>query len=161
MNINNLFSTGGGNSYAPATVLQPQKKPWRPGWSRKLRLPFIGIYFYVSNVRLKKRPKRDLCNQGLHKDILIRNKEKLYERQQHRCPHCGKEMDFCQMELHHILPVGRFPEFELSIRNGILLCHGCHKEVHMNPWKEIAMMKTKAAELGVDLKERYDYGQED
>ena len=55
---------------------------------------------------MKKRPKRDLCNQGLHKDILARNKEKLYERQQHRCPHCGREMDFCQMELHHILPVG-------------------------------------------------------
>jgi hypothetical protein len=29
--------------------------------------------------------------------------------------------------------------------------------VHCNPWKNIEMMKAKAEELGIDLKERYDY----
>ena len=36
-----------------------------------------------------------------------------------------------------------------------------HKEVHCNPWKNIELMKAKAEELGIDLKERYDYGEED
>jgi hypothetical protein len=32
------------------------------------------------------------------------------------------------------------------------------KEVHLNPWKNIQMMKAKAAEMEIDLQERYDYG---
>jgi len=40
--------------------------------------------------------------------------------------------------------------------NMVLLCHRCHKEVHCNPWKNIQMMQKKAAELDVDLKERYE-----
>jgi hypothetical protein len=37
-----------------------------------------------------------------------------------------------------------------------MLCHRCHKEVHINPWKNIEMMKAKAAELGIDINERYN-----
>ena len=154
---------GGGNTcYAQTAVLsQPlapekPKRTWRHGWSRKLHIPFIGIYFYVSNVRMKKRKRSDLINTGFFHDHLIENKKKLYERQQHRCPHCGRELEFEEMELHHILPVGRYPELHLSIRNGIMLCNGCHREVHCNPWKNIAMMKAKALELGIDLNERYE-----
>ena len=39
----------------------------------------------------------------------------------------------------------------------VMLCHNCHKEVHCYPWKNIEMIKAKAEELGIDLKERYDY----
>ena len=46
----------------------------------------------------------------------------------------------------------------LAMQYGIMLCHKCHKEVHCNPWRNIELMKAKAEELGIDLKERYDYG---
>ena len=62
------------------------------------------------------------------------------------------------MELHHVLPLARFPELGQSIRNGIMLCHKCHKEVHCNPWRNIELMKAKAEELGIDLTERYKTG---
>jgi hypothetical protein len=88
-------------------------------------------------------------------------KGKLYERQQGICPECGQHFAINQMEYHHILPWARFPELRGSIRNAVMLCHNCHKEVHCNPWRNIAMMKAKAEELGIDLKERYDYGTED
>jgi len=130
-------------------------KVWIPGWSHKLRIPIIGIYLYISNVRMKRRSKRDLQYTGFLKDHLIENKKKLYERQKHCCPHCGNEFEYEEMELHHILPVGRFPELRQSIRNGVMLCNKCHKEVHCNPWKNIEMMKAKAQELGIDLNERY------
>lgn len=130
-------------------------KVWMPGWSHKLRIPIIGIYLYISNVRMKRRSKRDLQYTGFFKDHLIENKKKLYERQKHCCPHCGNEFEYEEMELHHILPVGRFPELRQSIRNGVMLCNKCHKEVHCNPWKNIEMMKAKAQELGIDLNERY------
>jgi predicted HNH restriction endonuclease len=67
-------------------------------------------------------------------------------------------VDYDNMELHHILPLARFPELGQSIRNGILLCHRCHKEVHCNPYKNIRMMEAKAEELGIDLTERYKTG---
>ena len=59
--------------------------------------------------------------------------------------------------MHHVLPLSRFPELGQSIRNGIMLCHKCHKEIHCNPWRNIELMKAKAEELGIDLKDRYDY----
>jgi hypothetical protein len=120
----------------------------------------MGIYFYVSNVSLKKRGRRDLSyNTAHHAENIIKNKQKLYERQEHRCPLCGEEFTYKEMELHHILPWARFPELKQSIRNSVMLCHHCHKEVHCNPWRNIQMMQEKAQELGLNLKERYEGAQ--
>ena len=127
---------------------------WRKAWKHGIKI--AGIYFYVSNVSLKRRSKRD-CPGGHVKEHIMKNKLKLYERQQHRCPLCGEEFPYKEMELHHILPWARFPELKQSIRNSIMLCHYCHKEVHINPFRNIQMMQQKAQELGSDLKERYEY----
>ena len=135
------------------------QRRWQQGWAKKFR---IGrLYFYVSNCRMKKRPIRDLLYTGYVQDRCQENKRKLYDRQGGKCPHCGLPFDYEQMELHHILPVGRFPKLGGAIRNSIMLCHRCHKEVHMNPWMNIQMMKAKAEEMGIDLREYYDYGKED
>jgi 5-methylcytosine-specific restriction endonuclease McrA len=115
----------------------------------------MGIYFYISNCRMKKRPIRDLMYTNQTQDHCIVIKHKLYERQGHRCHHCEQPFDYEQLEMHHILPLSRFPELGQSIRNGILLCHACHKEVHCNPWRNIELMKAKAEELGIDLNEKY------
>ena len=129
---------------------------WKKGWAKKLR---IGrLYFYISNCRMKKRPIRDLMYGGFVEDQLVVNKRKLYDRQGGCCPHCGQSFDYEQLELHHILPIARFPELGTSIRNGIMLCHQCHKEVHCNPYKNIRMMEAKAKELGYDLTTRYKMG---
>lgn len=127
---------------------------WRKAWKHGIRI--AGLYFYVSNVRLKRRAKRDYqYTTGNVKEHIVENKLKLYERQGHRCPLCGEEFPYKEMELHHILPWARFPELKQSIRNSIMLCHHCHKEVHCNPWRNIQMMQQKAEELGYNLEERY------
>ena len=152
--MNNIFNSN-------VTIINPPYETgnkavarWRKAWKHGIRI--MGIYFYVSNVSLKRRQKRD--HPGAYvKEHIMENKLKLYERQQHRCPMCGEEFPYKDMELHHILPWARFPELKQSIRNGIMLCHKCHKEVHCNPWRNIELMKAKAEELGIDLKERYDY----
>ena len=133
-----------------------QPRAWRKGWAKKLR---IGrLYFYISNCRMKKRPIRDLMYTNHTQDHCVENKRKLYERQGGRCPYCGQPFEYEAMELHHVLPLARFPELGQSIRNGIMLCHKCHKEVHLNPWRNIELMKAKAEELGIDLTERYKTG---
>ena len=176
MNLNELFrKIGGGNSYytpiavvgelvnqngGQVTIINPpyHSKPrlWRKGWAKKFH--FWKWYFYVSNCRMKKRPIRDVLYGNYVQDHCIENKHKLYERQGRKCPHCGQPFEYEAMELHHVLPLARFPELGQSIRNGIMLCHKCHKEVHCNPWRNIEMMKAKAEELGIDLTERYKTG---
>lgn len=144
----------GNPPFSDAIPYHKQHGTWRKGWAKKFR---IGrLYFYISNCRMKKRPKRDLMYSNYVQDHCVENKRKLYERQGGKCPHCGQPFDYEAMELHHVLPLSRFPELGQSIRNGIMLCHRCHKEVHCNPWRNIQMMKEKAKEMGIDLSERYN-----
>ena len=146
----------GNPPFSDAIPYHKQHGTWRKGWAKKFR---IGrLYFYISNCRMKKRPKRDLMYSNYVQDHCVENKRKLYERQGGKCPHCGQPFDYEAMELHHVLPLSRFPELGQSIRNGIMLCHRCHKEVHCNPWRNIQMMKEKAKEMGIDLNERYETG---
>ena len=104
-------------------------------WTFKKTFKVLGLYFTVSNCRVKKR------HAG-------------------RCTHCGRKFDFDVMELHHVLPYARFQDLITDDRNMILLCHKCHKEVHCNPFLNIQLMQAKADELGIDLHDRYDYGKE-
>ena len=146
----------GNPPFSDAIPYHKQHGTWRKGWAKKFR---IGrLYFYISNCRMKKRPKRDLMYSNYVQDHCHENKRKLYERQGCKCPHCGQPFEYEAMELHHVLPLSRFPELGQSIRNGIMLCHRCHKEVHCNPWRNIQLMKEKAQEMGIDLNERYETG---
>ena len=151
--VGQLVNQNGGQ----VTIINPpfrsQPRAWRKGWAKKFR---IGrLYLYISNCRMKKRPIRDLMYQGAAQDHVVENKRKLYERQGGCCPHCGQPFEYEQLELHHVLPLSRFPELGQSIRNGIMLCHRRHKEVHCNPYLNIQMMEAKAKEMGIELKERY------
>lgn len=128
-----------------------QKKNVRERWLHKIRI--FGIYFYISNCKLRKRARRDMI---IFKDKRDEIRQKLYERQGCRCAICGREQEINKMESHHYLPLSRFEEFAQSIRNQVLLCHECHKEIHINPYMNIRMMEEKAKEFGVDLDERYN-----
>lgn len=151
MNVNINNNQGGTVIITPPFHSQPRE--WRKAWAKKLR---IGkLYFYVSNCRMKKRAIRDLRYTGFAADKCVYNKHKLYEQQDGKCPHCGKPFEYDKMELHHILPLARFPELGITKENGVMLCHTCHKEVHCNPFLNIQMMQKKAVEFGIDLRERY------
>ena len=133
----------------------PRQKRW---WKRSFRFMKGRFYITFSNCRVKKRPTScdHECSQKLT-DNMREIKGYRYKQQKGLCPECGKLFDIKEMELHHVLPWGRFPELRARKANMILLCHKCHKEIHCNPWKNIELMKAKAEELGIDLKERYDY----
>lgn len=114
------------------------------------------IYLTLSNRPVKIRNKRKVCGFD-DIDSTFRMKDirrDIKAAQGNVCPICGEVSE--RMELHHILPVSRFPELWDDRRNCVALCHDCHKEIHCNPWANIRMMKAKATELGLDLGERYD-----
>ena len=133
----------------------PRQKRW---WKRSFRFMKGRFYITFSNCRVKKRPTScdHECSQKLT-DNMREIKGYRYKQQKGLCPECGKPFDIKEMELHHVLPWGRFPELRARKANMILLCHKCHKEIHCNPWKNIEMMKAKAEELGINLKDRYCY----
>ena len=136
---------------------EPPHRAERKNWKKSWR--WFGIYFTLSSCRVKLRTS---CHDVNNHSRLAMNsrdiKGKMYEKQEHRCPHCGKEFPINRMELHHVLPWARFPEMRTKRANQLLLCHDCHKEIHCNPYLNIRLMEEKAKELGIDLKERYDYG---
>jgi transcription elongation factor Elf1 len=119
----------------------------------------LGLYFTVSNCRVKKRISCGYSRQGHDGKLILQAKKRLYEAYDGRCPHCGRKFDFDTMELHHVLPYARFQDLITDERNLLLLCHDCHKEVHCNPFLNIRLMHAKADELGIDLHDRYDYGE--
>lgn len=131
----------------------PFTKPKK--WIKRFHI--FGLFFAVSNGRLKKRDTRIYHGgwSSYHAD-----REWIFEQQEHRCPMCGAEFESHKlMEAHHVLSWGRFPELRQKRENIVMLCHCCHKEVHCNPYLNIQLMEQKAKELGIDLKERYDYGE--
>lgn len=132
---------------------QPKKKtPWLRHWKA------FGLYFYISPIRMKRRRDTDL--RIGHKQQRQEQRKRLYKRQGGCCPECGQPFEPGQMEFHHVLPWGRFPQLRETTANLVLLCHKCHREIHNNPWKNIERMKAKAEELGIDLKDHYDYAQD-
>ena len=123
-------------------------------WKRTIKI--AGLFLTLSNVPVKKRNSRKADDRD-NIDSTYRMKDirrDVKAAQGNRCPMCGEVWE--RMELHHILPVARFPELWDDRRNYVALCHDCHKEIHCNPWANIWMMQEKAAELGIDLRQKYD-----
>ena len=152
--IGKLINKDGGQVTIINAPYHTKPIAWRNGWLKRWRL--FGINIYISNVRLKKRPIRDLLRNDFVKDHLKEKKQKLYTIQEGKCPHCGQVFEIEKMELHHILPLSRFPQFGQAIKNMILLCHHCHVELHRNPWANIKVMENKAKEFDLNLKDYYE-----
>lgn len=91
------------NNYGGTVVINDTPQGWRKGWAKKIRA--FGLYFYVSNCRMKKRPKRDVLFTGYREHIHVENKKKLYERQ-------GGDM-FGVRTAHRIQGYGTSPCFAL------------------------------------------------
>lgn len=129
-------------------------------WIKRWRM--FGLTFAVSNCRVKMREPSKMrwhyAEDGQGASPMMRLKRKVYSRTEGRCEICGKPIDYKYSQLHHVLPYSRMGQFATDERNVLLLCHDCHQEIHSNPLKQVEMMQKKADELGVDLKDFYDYG---
>ena len=119
----------------------------------------------VACLRVVLRREQHTAEEARHTAIrwrmesISRGPSAVFEAQGHRCAICGREFETHKaMEAHHALPWHRFPELRNRRENIVMLCHRCHKEVHCNPYKEIAMMEAKASELGINISERFSHG---
>lgn len=56
-------------------------------------------------------------------------KDKIRERDSMICQCCGKKFER-HLEVHHIMPISRFPELVIEPENLISLCQQCHARYH-------------------------------
>ena len=52
-------------------------------------------------------------------------REEILRRDNYTCQKCGKTDE---LEVHHLLPRGRYPGLALQVSNGITLCAECHRK---------------------------------
>lgn len=89
----------------------------------------FGLYFYVSDVRMRRRPDRDQRLRNKRK-LLGVIKRQLYTQQAGCCNRCGRRYDMDCLEMHHIVSVKDAPHLACTKRNIELLCHECHRSEH-------------------------------
>lgn len=122
-------------------------------WKKTIRIMRGVLYVTLSNVPVKKKTQRDL--QPYHGRMMYRMRRRHVEDVGY-CPLCGKAVtDPDEVQIHHVLPVSKFPELKDDRRNMMVVCVGCHRDIHIDPWLNIRMMRDKAEALGVRLYERF------
>lgn len=130
----------------------------RHTWKRTLIIIRNRFYVTFSNCTVKKRNRqeRDFLFKGSQERTFKKfKKDTLLENEGH-CPVCGLECCYEDLHIHHILPYSRFPQLWDDERNMLVCCTRCHSEIHNNPWRNIELMKAKAEELNIDLKQIYN-----
>lgn len=134
----------------------PQNLPKKEKhFKRMLRIGKLRFYL-TWNYRLKNSQQRD---QTRNHNGIVQVKNMLWKKHDGHCQICGKKIEkFGYSQLHHILNWWRFPEYETDERNLLLLCSDCHSHIHKEPFLECKMIEDKCKELGINLKDYYDYG---
>lgn len=83
---------------------------------------------------------------SLTSPLMIESKRKLrsmvFNRDDFRCVECGSSV---ALEVHHLLPVNTYPEYELDDDNCVTLCYGCHlqsdKEVDISSLSKVVNLE--------------------
>lgn len=105
---------------------------------------------------MRRRQSRDVSEFGqLSQKKCCVTKRQLYADTFGRCQCCGRQFPYSKIQLHHVLPWWKYPEYDGDIRNSRLLCNDCHRAIHLNPFAAVQEMEEVAKVLGVDLSERY------
>lgn len=116
----------------------------------------IGCWRLVlANCRLKKMNPSGGRRTQRYNEAITSFKRRRYKQNCGTCDLCGKPIDFDELQLHHILPFGEFPQYGTNPANMEIACDECHHALHMNPYENLRRMEQKARELGFDLREYY------
>lgn len=117
---------------------------------------FNKIYIYISDVRLRRRQKRDTISDDKEnrKEWFNNVKLPIMNRAQCCCEICGLNVRR-KGEIHHILPQAIFPNLYYDTNNMLYLCRKCHNEIHNNPYLNIQLMEQKAKDYNINPKKYF------
>jgi hypothetical protein len=88
--------------------------------------PTFNYKTHTTDPRLRK-PKSETDNARSCQTKTLKQLQCDHNKGQSYCEKCG---DFIDVELHHTLPVSQFAKEAINPAGHILLCAGCHVELH-------------------------------
>ena len=92
-----------------------------------LKVDILGVKIYICNLNLKPRT-RSLDNRCA--DLRRASRQALYDRAGGKCEYCGREIEYHEMQLHHVVPVSM--NGTNNPHNLMCLCSECHHLIHGN-----------------------------
>ena len=136
-------------------MIETIQNPTPPPTKRKWVWRWGDWRLYITHhCALKQKEK----HQPRHREELAEIKSRLVSERGQTCQLCGKPIErYCKIHIHHIIPWSRYPEGELDDRNLMVLCSGCHNEVHANPLLNASLIYKAATKIGVDIKKYFAY----
>ena len=124
-------------------------------FSYKIRI--FSLRFYISNCRLKKISGIDSRrSSNEYKESVKSVKRRKYRQLNGCCEVCGRPIGFDEVQMHHTLPFGEFPQYGTNPANIELTCEECHHYKHYNPYAKLESMERAAKSFGFDLHEYYE-----
>ena len=92
-----------------------------------LKVDILGVKVYICNLNLRPymRPLDNRCA-----DLKKQSRRKLHERAGCKCEYCGRELDYHDMQLHHVVPASM--NGTNNPNNLMCLCPECHHLIHAN-----------------------------
>ena len=92
-----------------------------------LKVDILGVKVYICNLNLRPymRPLDNRCA-----DLKQQSRRKLHERAGGKCEYCGRELDYHEMQLHHVVPASM--NGTNNRHNLMCLCPECHHLIHAN-----------------------------
>lgn len=76
------------------------------------------------DVQLQRTPLKP-GRRKWRKTLTDATKREVMQRSRGRCIVCGSKR---MLQRHHVLPVQRWPEYETTVENMVIVCAGCHDE---------------------------------
>ena len=92
-----------------------------------LKVDILGVKIYICNLNLKPYT-RSLDNRCAA--LQRQSRQALYDRAGGKCEHCGREIEYHEMQLHHVVPVSM--NGTNNPHNLMCLCSECHHLIHGN-----------------------------
>ena len=92
-----------------------------------LKVDIFGVKIYICNLNLKPymRPLDNRCV-----NLKTQSRRKIYESAGGKCEYCGREIEYHEMQLHHVVPVSM--NGTNNPHNLMCLCSECHHLIHGN-----------------------------
>ena len=94
------------------------KKHRRSKFDRNYECPKCHEMLHSKSITDKKNILKHLCDHVI------------FERDKKRCAKCGSGGHWAGLAAHHIFPKGAYPAGKFMLDNLVLLCAGCHNEIH-------------------------------
>ena len=142
------------------TTTKGTDKYGRPAWVMKWHV-FGMTLALARGFALKPRPRGSgntdkQRRQRNHMANCHEKKPSLYAAGGGKCHICGQPYKQRQLQIHHVLPMERFPELGSTRANLVLVCPHCHRELHNNPVLASNEMDRVATSLNIDWRARYN-----